>query len=73
MPLTLAEAKQLKYGDYLVADDERRWKVNGAVQTWKRDEGRIRVPLKHGLYTYDALSEADFPDGVCKFLSKESD
>jgi len=55
--LTLERAKALRFGEVLVING-RRWKVNGKVQTWKRDASRIRVPLKHGLYSYDALDES---------------
>lgn len=60
--LTLHEAKQLKPGDILIDVRGKRWKVNGEVKTWKlpKNQHRIRVPLKHGLYTYDALTESDF-------------
>lgn len=60
--ITLAEAQNLKYGDILHDVQNKRWKVNGAVRTWKTMPDRIRVPLKHGLYTYDALTELDFDD-----------
>jgi hypothetical protein len=70
--ITLEQAKELKYGDILVTDSGKRWKVNGQVKTWKTDESRIRVPLKHGLYAYDALTTEDFtPNGVFEFLTKE--
>ncbi len=69
--ITLDEAKELQYGDILVTPNGKRWKVSGKVQTWKRDESRIRVPLKHGLYAYDALTTADFKDGVCNLLTRE--
>jgi len=72
--LTLEEAKQLRPGDILLDKDNRRWKVNGQVKTWKRDPLRIRVPLKHGLYAFDALTDADFGiNGVCGVLTKEAD
>lgn len=32
--------------------DARQCKVNGRVRTWKRDAGRVEVPLKYGLYEY---------------------
>ena len=63
MSLTLEEAKQLEYGDYLIADNGKRW---------KRSPDRIRVPLKHGLYAYDAITETDFPLGTCHLLTKEA-
>jgi hypothetical protein len=63
-PIQLAEAKCLKVGDILYhrrdrnADGSaRRWRVNGRPKTWKRDQDRVRVPLKHGLYSYDYLDE----------------
>jgi hypothetical protein len=36
-----------------------RWRVNGAVQTWKRDAGRVRVPVKFGLYNYSSITETE--------------
>ena len=70
MSLTLQEAKELQPGDILHANDGRRWKVNGVVKRWKRSPDRIRVPLKHGLYSYDAITETDFPLGTCHLLTK---
>ena len=69
MSITLQEAKQLRPGTILHDSKGRRWKVNGAVKTWKTDANRIRVPLKHGLYAYDALTETEFTDGVCTLLT----
>lgn len=70
--ITLAEAKTLKPRDVLVDMWGKRWYVNGAVKTWKRDANRIRVPLKHGLYAYDAIDERDFDDfGQCHLLTRE--
>lgn len=34
-----------------------RWRVNGQVKTWKRSPERVRVPVKFGLYAYDAITE----------------
>ena len=72
MSLTLEEAKQLKPGDILHDERGKRWKVNGQVKRWKRSPDRIRVPLKHGLYAYDAITETDFPLGTCHLLTKEA-
>lgn len=62
--ITLEDAKSLKSGTILYSlanynrkGDPARYRVNGAVQTWKRDPSRVRVPLKHGLYAYDYLTE----------------
>ena len=71
MGLTLEQAKQLHYGDYLIDEYGKRWKVNGEVKRWKRDPDRIRVPLKHGLYSYDAITDDDFAFGDCDFLTLE--
>ena len=63
MAILLETAKGLQRGAYLHVDrpdrECRRWRVNGKVQTWKRDSSRIRVPLKSGLYAYDALTESE--------------
>ena len=71
--ITLEEAKALDYRATLVDKrDGARWRVNGKVQTWKRDPSRIRVPLKHGLYQYGYLYETDFTNGVCEYMSIEN-
>ena len=64
--ITLAQAKTLKYGDILYHRTNRnadgsaqRWKVNGRPKTWVTRPNQVRVPLKHGLYTYDYLTESD--------------
>lgn len=72
--ITLDNLKSLQRGDAIhlpastVAFPQRdrdrsgavqRWRVNGAVKTWKRDPSRVRVPLKFGLYAYDAVTEDD--------------
>ena len=64
--ITINQAKDLKHGDILYhvinrnADNTpQRWRVNGKVKLWKRSPNRIQVPLKHGLYSYDYLTEDD--------------
>ena len=63
-PITLEEAKNLCVGQIIYhrhnknADGTpQRWKVNGQVKTWKRSLNKVKVPLKHGLYTYGYLTE----------------
>jgi len=63
MPITLEQAKNLKHGDILYADDDfnvdgtkRRHRVVGKVKTWKRNLDRIKVPLKYGLYACGELT-----------------
>jgi len=62
--ITLEQAKKLKPGDILhhvhnlnADGTPERWKVNGKPQTWKRNPGRVRVPIKHRLYHHDYLTE----------------
>jgi hypothetical protein len=62
--MNLAEAKALKPGqviyhiDHKNADGSRqRWKVNGAIQVWKTNSKRVRVPLKSGLKNFNVLTE----------------
>ena len=62
--ITLDQAKELKIGTILhhtknvnADNTPQRWKVNGKVKTWKRDSGRIEIPLKNGLRNYDYLTE----------------
>lgn len=69
--ITLEEAKNLKFHDVLIDQRGKRWRVNGKVRRWKRNPDRIYVPLKHGLYVYDYLSDAEFTDGKCELLTKE--
>jgi len=74
--LTLERLKSLKPGDVIcIPRDGRngpeRWKVNGKVQTWKRDPSRVRVPVKHGLYVYGQLTEFDLPVLVDAYIEGE--
>lgn len=62
--LTLKQAKNLKHGDtlyHLINNNSdgtpQRWRVNGKVQTWKKDESKVKVPVKHGLRNCDYLDE----------------
>jgi hypothetical protein len=64
MAITLEQAKSLRYGQTLYHAKNRnsdgtpqRWRVNGKPQIWKRAPHRVRVPLKYGLYAYDAIDE----------------
>lgn len=62
--ITLEQAKGLRPGDILYHATTRnadstaqRWKVNGQVKTWKTFPERVRVPVKHGLHSYDYVNE----------------
>jgi len=80
MMLTFEDAKKLNPGDVLIDNVGRRWKVSGRVKLWKKPDqngnARIRIPLKHGLYSYDALETEDFSfdptynnERVCTIIS----
>lgn len=74
--ITKKQAFELKPGDVLISNQGHRWRVNGKVQTWKREENkhRIRVPLKFGLYDYDFLDETHFDEyDKCYLLTREAD
>lgn len=67
MGMLLEDAKQLYHGQIVYhavnrnADGSpQRWKVNGMVKTWKRSPDRVRVPIKHGLYSYDYITEDNY-------------
>lgn len=69
--ITLEQAKQLRYREtiYSVMDKNadgtpQRWRVNGKVQLWKRDAGRIRIPIKRGLYENSYLTENNLGDFI---------
>jgi hypothetical protein len=56
MPITLAQAKKLKNGQtvytpgfYNADGTAQRWRVSGMPKVFK-DPGRVRVPIKHGMY-----------------------
>ena len=62
--LTLEQAKKLKHGNVLYHlhnknsdGTPQRWRVNGKVQTWKKDASMIKIPIKNGLRNCDYLTE----------------
>lgn len=66
MAITLKQAKALRPGDILhhvqfknADGTPQRWKVNGQVKTWKTRPDEVRIPIKHGLYSYDYLTHAN--------------
>ncbi len=63
--ITFEEAKNLYYGQTVKMIDHlgnawRNVKINGKVQTWKRDPNRIRIPCKYGMYECFRLNQSDF-------------
>jgi len=70
MGITLEQAKGLKHGQILHHVDHtnkdgspQRWKVNGKPKVWKTMPEKVKIPLKHGLYNFDYLTE-DYLDKV---------
>ena len=66
MSITLEQAKALTIGTVLKhtinknADGTpQRWRVNGKVKTWKTRPAEVKIPIKHGLYAYDYITEND--------------
>lgn len=64
--ITIEQAKNLKHGQILhhvknknADGSPQRWRVSGKPKTWKRDLGRVSVPVKHGLYQNDYITEHD--------------
>ena len=64
--ITLEQAKNLKYGQILhhainenADGTPQRWRVNGKPKTWKTRPNEVKVPVKHGLYNYDYITEND--------------
>lgn len=66
MPITLDQAKNLKYRTELhhvtlrnADKSPLRVRVNGKVQTWIRKPERVKIPVKHGLRNYGYITEYD--------------
>ena len=62
--MDLQDAKNLAIGEviyhnvYTNADGSpQRWRVNGMVKTWKTVPNQVKVPIKHGLWDYDYLTD----------------
>ena len=64
-PMTIEEAKGLRYGDQVIVMSRNgKWanaKVNGNPKVWKTRPGWCDVSLKYGMYEYFTIS---FRDGV---------
>lgn len=68
VPLTLDECKALRPGNHIWAytsNDKTvvRVKVNGKPKRWKRDQNRIEIPFKYGLYEYGRFYNRDIEQG----------
>lgn len=40
------------------------WRRNGATKRWKTRPTEFRVPIKHGLYAYDYMTDANYHEFV---------
>lgn len=70
--ITLERAKTLQYRETIIDQFGKRWRVNGEVKTWKRDPNRVRIPVKHGLYSYDYITESDLDTVTLEFPDQEN-
>ncbi len=63
MSMTLDQVKALTYRQEVHSDNQvnhgtcERWRVNGAVQTWKTRPDDVRVPVKHELRDYTNITK----------------
>lgn len=64
--ITLSQAKNLKIGTVLYHTinknsdgSSQRWRVCGKAQTWKKDDTKIKIPVKNGLKNCSYLTEND--------------
>jgi len=75
--LTIEKARTLTYRNVLAMNDEKnsdgtcvRWRVNGAVKTWKTRPNEFRIPVKHGMYDFGYITEKNYHlfhlNGTCK-------
>jgi hypothetical protein len=64
--ITLEQAINLGYGSHIQYINHQgrtiRLKINGKVRTWKKDQSRIEIPVKYGLYEYGILNIHDLPN-----------
>ena len=78
--MTVDEAKSLHLGQIIFhtlftnADGSpRRWRVNGAVKTWKTRPDDVRVPIKHGMWDYDYVWSIAGNGNLDDFAIKEEE
>ena len=64
--ITLNQAKGLTHGQILYHVNHRnadgspqRWRVNGRPKVWVRSPHKVKVPVKHGLWSYDYITDHD--------------
>lgn len=42
-----------------VTETREVWRRNGATKTWKRTPGKLSLPLKWGMRSYDSVNESE--------------
>jgi len=47
------------------------WRRNGKTQTWKTRPDEFRIPVKFGLYAYDAITETNLYDASELYVEDE--
>ena len=45
----------------------KMWKRNGQTKTWKKDESRFCMPVKHGLYAYGYITNENAGEFELKY------
>ena len=58
--ITILEAMNLTRNNRItiIIDGKTKvYRVNGKIKLWKRDNTRFKLPIKHGLYTFDYLTD----------------
>jgi len=62
--ITLEQAKNLKLGDILLhtknknaKGEPQKWRVSGKPKVWKTRPNEVKVPVKHGLFQFDYLTQ----------------
>jgi len=66
-PLTIEKATSLTYRTELAMNNQKnadgtcvRWRVNGAVKTWKTQPERFEIPVKHGMYDFGYVTNKNY-------------
>ena len=64
--ISIEQARKLTHGTTIYSTvwhnsdgSAQRWRINGQMKTWKTKPLEYRIPIKHGLYAYDYLTDAN--------------
>jgi hypothetical protein len=65
--LTVEKTKILTRGTIIAMNNEKnadgtcvRWRVNGAIKTWKTMPDKFQIPVKHGLRGFGYVTEKNY-------------